>query len=88
MIRTFVTEFKGQDGLTRIYFCPGKNALGQPLAKAIITGAEYRFTSKSDGSIEYVILKTDDKDGKLAMKITNSDGTEQMKTFQTNLTFV
>ena len=87
MVKTFITEFTGQDGFKRIYFCPGKNDSGQPLAKVVISGAEYRFTSKSDGSIEYVILKTENNDGKFTAKLTMNDGTEKVYDFIANIAF-
>lgn len=78
MINPFITSFKDSDDLMHIYFCPGRSTSDVPLSKIVISGAEYRFTLKTDASVDYSILSTENSNGDFDVKITFENGNEQL----------
>lgn len=67
MIDGFVTAYKDNSGLVRIYFYPGYDDHGRIIYKIDIMLIDYKFVKYEDKAVEYILLNPDVSEIKYAL---------------------
>lgn len=62
MIDGFVTTYKDDNGLVRIYFYPGYDDRGRQILKIDVLQTDYKFVRYDDKAVEYILLNPNIKE--------------------------